>query len=356
MARPKKTGESAPALSDNIADNMRERIAKLTSPLSVPDPLAIKHIETFSSGFYSLDKILGIGGWAKGRLHVLEGAPGSGKTSIALASVGAYQRAHPNSIHALIDLEHTANITFFEMLGVNCDPDRLIIIRPETAEEACLIAMNLMGYEENKNEWEFNPRLKTVDTITYDSWGGSATKTVGMAALARVGSLWLPRLVSSAGRRGITLFWINQLRLKPGMSFGDPRYGCGGETLKYAATTKTWVTATNYEKDDDKNPLSHDLKVEAKRSKIISVSAPIHLHLDYKTGFDKVSDMLSFLALQGNSFKETPTGNIYILQFVCEGGVEEIRENGFDKFREEIRKNDDAVKEIYRLADGLKNV
>jgi recombination protein RecA len=352
MARPKK-GESVTALSDNTADNMRERIAKLTSPLSVPDPLAIKHIETFSSGFYSVDKALGLGGWAKGRLHVLEGAPGSGKTSIALASVGTYQRSHPSSIHALIDLEHTANIQFFEMLGVNCDPDRLIIIRPETAEEACLIAMNLMGYEEVKNEFVFNNRLKIVDTITYDSWGGSATKAVGMAALARVGSLWLPRLVASAGRRGVTLFWINQLRLKPGMSFGDPRYGAGGEALKYSATTKTWVTALHFNKDEDGNPMSHDMKVETKKSKIKAISAPIELHLDYKIGFDKITDILSFLVLNGSDFKETKTGNIYVLPYVVEGDVEEIRANGIDKFKEEIRSNQDAITELERLANGF---
>ncbi len=353
MARPKK-GEQETALSDNIADNMRERIAKLTSPLSVPDPLAIQHIETFSSGFYSLDKALGIGGWAKGRIHVLEGAPGSGKTSIALASVGAYQRAQPNSIHALIDLEHTANIAFFEMLGVNCSPDRLIIIRPETAEEACLIAMNLMGYEEIKNEWVWNPRLKTVSTITYDSWGGSATKTVGMAALARVGSLWLPRLVASAGRQGVTLFWINQLRLKPGMSFGDPRYGAGGETLKYAASTRTWVTATDFLKDDDKVAFAHDMKVETKKSKIAPACAPIKLHLNYSTGWDRLTDIFSFLEMNGKSFKETSTGNIYVLPFACEGGVEEIRENGLEKFTKSVRENDAAVAELVRLAENFR--
>jgi recombination protein RecA len=353
VARPKK-GEGEIPLSDNIADNMRERIARLTSPLSVPDPLAIRNIETFSSGFYSLDKALSIGGWAKGRLHVIEGAPGGGKTAIALASVGAYQREFPNSIHALIDLEYTANIAFFEMLGVNCSPDRFIIIRPETAEEAFVIAMNLIGYEEVKNEWIHNPRLKKVDTITYDSWASSATKNVGMASLARIGAIWIPRLVASAGRTQTSLFFINQLRLKPGVSFGDPRYSAGGETLKYAASTKTWVTATDFLRDDDKVAYAHDMKVETKKSKIAPACAPIKLHLNYKSGFDHIVDILSFLEISKKSFKDNATGNIYTLQYACEGGVEEIRENGIEKFTQSIRENEFAMKELIRLAEGLK--
>ncbi len=257
MARPKK-GEGESSLSDSIADAMRERIAKLTSPLSVPDPLAIEFVETFSSGFYTLDKALGIGGWTKGRMHVIEGPPGGGKTASVLAAIASYQRQFPSSIHAYIDIEKTLNPTFAKMLGVNTSSDRFIILRPETAEEACEMSMNLCGYEDIKHEWINNPRLKSVDTITHDSWAGSATKTVGLAGLARVGSLWIPRILSSISRRNVTFFMINQLREKAGMSFGDPRYGPGGKALLHAPSTKFWITASNQEKDESGATISQN--------------------------------------------------------------------------------------------------
>lgn len=353
MARAKKE-DCENNLSDNIAENIRERIAKLTSPLSVPDPLAIAHIDTFSSGFFSLDHALGIGGWAKGRMHVLEGPPGCGKTALALASIAAYQKQFPNSIHAYMDIERTLNISFAKMLGVNCSPDRFIVLQPETVEECCIIAMNLMGYEEKKNEWEYNPSLKTVNSITHDSWSGSATKTVGLAALARVGSLWIPRLLSSMGRRNITFFMINQLREKVGMSFGDPRYGPGGKALLHAPSTKFWISTTNIAKTDDKASLSHDVKLEMKRSKFAPPSAPFFLHLDYRTGFDYIGDIFTFLEMKGISFKETSSGNIYKMQFICEDGVEEIKENGLEKFQDKIRANEYAIKFLQQKAQELK--
>lgn len=320
------------------ADDVRARIAKLTSSDSVPDPIAISKVEVVSTGMLSLDSALGVGGFARGRLHSIEGQEGSGKTALACAAVGQHQRLDPSSVHCVVDVEGTLALNFCSALGVNIDPKRFIIFRPETAEEACIMVMSLMGYVEKDRVWRRDPKVVPVSSIIYDSWAGSATEEVGLAQLARVGAAWIPKIATTAERMQTTLYWINQIREKPGVLYGDPRYSPGGRALKHAQTTRLWVSTTNIEKDEaTKLRIGHDLKIDVQKNKLAPPFHQVFLHLNYTTGFDRIVDAFTFLERRGVNLKESQNGNIYTFDYETEEGKESIRENGRAAFLDALR-------------------
>lgn len=340
--KPPGAKASGPPVSlETDAEEIRKRIIGLTSKKSVPDPLAVGRVTPISSGLVSLDFSTGIGGVPKGRFISIEGAPGSGKTALALQMVGEEQRLFPKSVHAIIDIEGSISQLFAQMLGVDTDPARFIVLQPETAEEACIMCMSLMGYSIQEKKWRIDPKLKPVSSIIYDSWGGSPTDEVGLAQLARVGSAWIPKIALTGVRTETTLYWINQIREKPGVAFGDPRYSPGGKALKHAQTLLFWVTMVNQIKDPvTKAPIEHDLKVECKKSKIAAPGAPILLHLSYTTGFDQIADAMSLYEAKGVSFKD---GNTYTFQFTDEDGeAQKVVAVGREKFREGLEDYPDA--------------
>lgn len=342
------------APKDTEADKIRDRIAKLTSRESVPDPVNVKIVNSVSSGLVSLDHGLGVGGFAVGRFHSIEGPEGSGKTALALHAVGQHQQVDPKSIHAVVDIEGTLDDDFARMCGANTDPSRFIILRPETAEEACKMCMGLMGYVPDKRLWKRDPEIKPVTSIIYDSWAGSPTEEVGLATLARVGSEWIPKIALTAQRVGTTLFWINQIREKPGVMFGNPEYSPGGRALKHAQSTRLWVHATNRIVDEQKQPIAHDLKVDVQKNKLAPPFHRIYLHLNYATGFDEIVDALSFMERKGVSFKEKEDGNYYTFAYAQENGEEEnVRANGREKFLDALRGEPEAAETLIASARAL---
>lgn len=351
-----KGARNAPLGFEVDASEIRSRIAKLTSQESVPDPISIQEISVVSSGLLSLDHALGVGGFARGRFHSIEGPEGSGKTALAVCAVGNFQRLHPYSVHAFIDVEHTADYEFFTMLGADVNPERLIILRPETAEEACLMAMTLMGYIIKDKLWKRDPTIAPVSSITYDSWAGSPTEELGLAQLARVGSEWIPKISTTAGRMGTTIFWINQIREKPGISFGDPRYSPGGRALKHAQTTRLWVSTTNIEKEvGTKRRIAHDLRVDVQKNKVAPPFEQVHLHLNYRTGFDRIVDAFGFMIKHGVTYKESPGGNIHTFTFTNEESEsgEKIREGSEKAFLDSIRGNPTAAEAFLHQAEDF---
>lgn len=334
MAKAKQRGNSF----SSLADELRERIAKITSPQCVPDPLAVHNkLEVFSSGLYSLDYILE-GGWIRGKTHVIEGEAEGGKTTLALLAIASYQRLFPESVHLFINIERHISIAQMQLLGVDINPQRFIIAEPETAEDACACALEAMGYSEKDGEWIRTDR-PAVSTIIYDSWGLSPSKKVGLAALARAGSEWLPKVNMCADRTGTTVFIINQIKKKIGAVFGDPRQSTGGDTLKFVLWSKTWVSKVSVIKNEEKLDVAHDIKVEVKRLRSSPIPGNIRLHLNYKKGFDYIQDIMQYCEMRGISLKENENGNVYLLQFVTEDGVGQIRENSRDRFIEALHEH-----------------
>ena len=351
----KIAGARAKTQAHMDADAIRSRIAGFTSPLSVPDPKRIEKVDVVSSGLISLDYALGIGGFARGRFHSVEGPSGSGKTALCIAAVAEMQRIDPAGVHALLDVEGTGDIDFFAKLGLDTDPSRFIILRPESAEEACLMAMLLMGYEEKDKKWQRNAKITPITSLIYDSWAGSPVDTIGMAPLARVGAEWIPNIATKAARGDIqtTIFWINQIRLKPGVVYGDPRYSPGGEALKFAQSTRLWVSATNIVKED-KLRIAHDLRVDVQKNKLAPPFHQVHLHLNYSTGFDRIVDAFTFFEKVGVSLKESENGTTYIFKYTEEDGTQDqVRAVGREAFLDEIRGNPYAGEAFINQAKAL---
>jgi recombination protein RecA len=341
------------------ADRLRKDTRAATSAKSVPDAIDVMKLDVISSGSLALDDALGVGGWAVGGWHSVEGEPGAGKTALVLQSIGTMQRLSPEGFHVFIDVESTFDEKFAKLFGVDTNPDRLIIMRPESAEEACKMCMMAMGYREDaKHFWKQDETLPCARSISYDSWAGSPTENVGLSQLARVGSEWIPKISLTAKRLGVTIFWINQIREKPGVTFGDPRYSPGGKALKFAQVTRAWVTMVNAIKNAERVQIAHDARIVIQKNKVAPPFQKVDLHLNYSSGFDSITDAIEFFKRYGVDFKvqkeDGKDGNTYKFGYITEeGGAEEIIAVGIDKFKEELQANPEAGEAFLIEANAL---
>ena len=187
------------------------------------------NVEAISTGSLSLDLALGIGGVPKGRLIEIYGPEASGKTTLALHVVAAAQKAGGEA--AYIDVEHALEPAYARALGV--DIDSLLISQPDTGEQALDITESLV-------------RSSAVDVVVVDSVaaliprigleGEMGDSVVG--ALARLMSQAMRRLAGAISKNGCTVIFINQLRQKIGVMYGNPETTPGGLALKYYASVR----------------------------------------------------------------------------------------------------------------------
>ena len=187
------------------------------------------NVEALSTGSLSLDLALGIGGVPKGRIVEIYGPEASGKTTLALHVVASAQKAGGEA--AYIDVEHALEPAYARALGV--DIDSLLISQPDTGEQALDIAESLV-------------RSSAVDVVVVDSVaaliprieleGEMGDSVVG--ALARLMSQAMRRLAGAISKNGCTVIFINQLRQKIGVMYGNPETTPGGLALKYYASVR----------------------------------------------------------------------------------------------------------------------
>ena len=187
------------------------------------------NVEALSTGSLSLDLALGIGGVPKGRIIEIYGPEASGKTTLALHVVAAAQKAGGEA--AYIDVEHALEPAYARALGV--DIDSLLISQPDTGEQALDITESLV-------------RSSAVDVVVVDSVaaliprieleGEMGDSVVG--ALARLMSQAMRRLAGCISKNGCTVIFINQLRQKIGVMYGNPETTPGGLALKYYASVR----------------------------------------------------------------------------------------------------------------------
>src|SRR6185312_6174533 len=186
-------------------------------------------VEVTSSGAISLDLALGIGGYPKGRIVEIFGPESSGKTTLTLHAIAECQRA--GGVAAFIDAEHALDVTYAKALGVQ--PDTLLISQPDTGEQALEIVDTLV-------------RSGAVDLIVIDSVAALVPQSelegdMGdpqMGAQARLMSQALRKLTPAAHKSATTIMFINQLRQKIGVVFGNPETTTGGNALKFYASMR----------------------------------------------------------------------------------------------------------------------
>src|SRR5438045_441948 len=213
----------------------------------------IEPLEAISTGSLGLDIALGIGGLPKGRVIEIYGPESSGKTTLAIHAIANSQRN--GGIAAFIDAEHAFDRLYAQKLGV--DLENLLISQPDNGEQALEITENLI-------------RSGAIDIIVIDSVAALTPKSeiegeMGdskMGLQARLMSQALRKLTASISRTGCCCVFINQLREKIGVMFGNPETTTGGNALKFYASVRLDIRRTGQIKDGD-SVNSHRPKVKA---------------------------------------------------------------------------------------------
>ena len=203
---------------------------------------AIENIQVISSGSIGLDAALGIGGFPRGRVIEIYGPEASGKTTLAIHAIAEAQKN--GGIAAIIDAEHTFDRNYAEKLGV--DVENLLISQPDNGEQALEITDNLI-------------RSGALDIIVIDSVAALTPKAeiegeMGdqkMGLQARLMSQALRKLTANISKTNTSCVFINQLREKIGVVFGNPETTTGGNALKFYASVRVDIRRTNQLKEGE---------------------------------------------------------------------------------------------------------
>ncbi len=307
--------------------------------LTMTDDSIDREVKSFSAGAASLDLALGIGGYPRGRVVEIYGPESSGKTTLTLHAVAEVQRA--GGVAAFIDAEHALDINYARRLGVRVED--LLVSQPDTGEQALEICDVLL-------------RSGAVDLVVIDSVAALTPRAeiegemgdhhVGLQA--RLMSQALRKITGTVSKSGSTVIFINQIRMKIGVMFGNPETTTGGNALKFYASIRLDVRRIAAIKDGDE-VVGSRTRVKVVKNKVAPPFRQAEFDILYNEGISFEGDVID-LGVDVGVIEKSGSWYSYGEERIGQG-----KENA-RRFLKENVETCEAIAEAVYAAKGLKRI